>query len=89
MSEFPHFRKYKRSNHPALIIGLAKIKKEADGFLYRKTSHSPGVSKKKCDKIDPNPNPNDNRPMYIEKRKRADFKFRFGEKLNWKFPQKK
>ena len=89
MLEFPHFRKYKRSNHPALIVGSATIKKNDDGFLYRKTSHSPGVSKRSSEKVSPNPNPKDPNPMYIEKRKRADYRHKFGEKLNWKLPQKK
>lgn len=87
MSEYPHFRKYTKSKHPALIVGSAKIEKQDDGYLYRKTSHSSKMSKK-SEKVYPNPNPKDPKPMYIEKRKRADYRNKFGPKLPWKFPQK-
>ena len=85
----PHFRKYKRNGHPALIVGEAKIKEEKDGFLYRKASHSKKLTTKTYEKVFPNPNPKDPRPMYIEKRKRADYKKQFGPKLPWKWLQKK
>ena len=84
MSIFPHFRRYKKSNHPALIVAEAKKDKEKDSYLYRKTSHSPKLTTRSYDKISPNPNPKDDRPMFIEKRKRVDYKKNFGPKLLWK-----
>lgn len=89
MSLFPHFRMYRKNKHPALILEEAKIKKPKDGFLYRKASHSKELTKRSCEKISPNPNPNDPNPMYIEKRKRVDYKYKFGPILNWKLPKKK
>ena len=89
MSIFPHFRMYKRNNHPALILGTAKIKKSDDGFIYRKASHSKGLTQRGYEKVSPNPNPKDPNPMYIEKRKRVDFKERFTTILPWKYKQKK
>ena len=44
-----------------------------------------GVSKKSVEKVFPNPNPRDPDPMYIEKRKRKDFKHKFGPILGWKY----
>ena len=88
MSTFPHFRIYKRNKHPALIVSEAKIKVEKDGFLYRKVSHSPKMTKRGIEKVSPNPNPEDKRPMFIEKRKRKDFKKMFGPKLTWKYTKK-
>jgi len=89
MSIFPHFRFYKKNNHPALIVGNAKIREHNDSYLYRKTSHSSKITKRGSEKVYPNPNPLDKRPMYIEKRKRVDFKYLFGPKLNWKYNKKK
>ncbi len=88
MSIFPHFRIYKKNNHPALIVESAKKKKEGDSFLYRKASHSNKLTKKGYEKVFPNPNPKDNKPMYIEKRKRIDYKIKFGPILPWNFLQK-
>lgn len=85
MSFFPHFRIYKRSKHPALILGNARIKKSKDSYLYQKTSHSEGVTNKGYKKIFPNPNPRDKEPMYVENKKRVDFKEKFGPKLPWKY----
>ncbi len=89
MSIFPHFRIYKKSKHPALIEGYAKIETPKDGFIYRKTSHSKGLTKRGYEKVSPNPNPKDPKPMYIEKRKRVDFKDKFTTILPWKYKQKK
>ncbi len=89
MSFFPHFRIYKKNKHPALILGYAKIEKRRDGFIFRKASHSPNITKRGVDIIDPNPNPKDQKPMYIEKKKRVDYKKKFGDKLPWQISQKK
>ncbi len=87
MSIFPHFRMYRRNKHPAMIIGEATINKEKDGYMYRKTSHSEGLTKKGFFVITPNPNPKDDRPMFVEKRKRRDYKHKFGPKLPWNNPK--
>ena len=88
MSEFPHFRIYKRSKHPALILNHATKDREDDSFLYRKTSHSKGLTKGGFTTVSPNPNPKDKNPMYIENKKRVDYKIKFSKKLPWKFPKK-
>lgn len=88
MSIFPHFRMYKKSNHPALILDNAKKQKEDDSFLYRKASHSRKVASKGYEKVYPNPNKKDKRAMYIENKKRVDYKNKFGPILPWQYLQK-
>ena len=88
MEEFPHFRIYKKSKHPVLIVDHATIKKEKDGFLYKKASHSSGLTKRGFSVITPNPDPKDKKPMFIENRRRKDFKHKFGPRLPWKSPKK-
>ena len=91
--EFPHFRRYKKSNHPALIIGEQKGKKtdnqgracETDEYKYRKVMHNEKDGNSPNEKVNPNPNPKDPRPMYIGKRVRHDEKKNFGEKYPWKY----
>ncbi len=85
---FPHFRIYKKSKHPALIESYANIKNHHDGYLYRKTSHSPKLTHKGYEVIFPNPNPKDTSAMYVENKKRVDFKKNFSKILPWKFPKK-
>ncbi len=89
MGEFPHFRMYRKSKHPAMIVGDATINKDKDGYLYKKTSHSTGLTKRGFDVLSPNPDPKDDRPMFVEKRKRKDYKFKFGPKLPWRKPKSK
>ena len=94
---FPHFRKYKKSNHPALIVGEQKGKKtdnqgkehETDEYKYRKVMHNEKDGNSPNEKVFPNPNPKDPRPMYIGKRVRHDEKKNFGEKYPWKYPSTK
>ena len=91
---FPHFRKYKKSNHPALIVGEQKGKKtdnqgkerETDEYKYRKVMHNEKDGNSPNEKVEPNPNPKDPRSMYIGKRVRHDEKKNFGEKYPWKYP---
>lgn len=95
--EYPHFRKYKKSNHPALIVGEQKGKKidnqgreyETDEYKYRKVMHNEKDGNSPNEKVEPNPNPKDQRPMYIGKRVRHDEKKNFGKKYPWKYPTKK
>ena len=81
---FPHFRKYRKSNHPALI--LAEVNDNKD-YLFRRTSHQKSVARKKgYEEVNPNPNPRDPDPMFIEKRKRVDKKSNFYPRpYSWKY----
>ena len=78
---YPHFRYYKKANHPALIVG----EKSVDEYNFRKVMHSEKDGKKRNEKVYPNPNPKDKNPMYIGKRVRHDNKKFFGKKLPWKY----
>ncbi len=37
---YPHFRHYKKSGHPALIVGEQKREGEKDEYKFRKVMHS-------------------------------------------------
>lgn len=82
---YPHFRYYKKSSHPALIVG----KQPEEEYRYRKVMHSEKDGKRTNEKIEPNPKPGDPEPMYIGKRVRHDKKHNFEPKpLPWKYPKK-
>lgn len=81
---FPHFRYYKKSGHPALIVG----EQSAEEYKYRKVTHSEKEAGRKNEKVYPNPNPKDKNPMYIAKRVRHDKKKLFGGKLPWTYKKK-
>jgi len=84
--EFPHFRKHKPSNHPALITG----EKSSEEYKYRKVTHSEKEGRHLNEKVEPNPNPNDKKAMYIVKRERYDKKSKFSKwKYPWKYKKKK
>lgn len=83
--EFPHFRHYLKSGHPALIVGET----EPDEYRYRKVTHSEREGRHINEKVEPNPDPTDKDPMYIVKRTRHDKKKYFGKKYPWKYPPKK
>ena len=74
-----HFRRYKVSNHPALIVE----EHSADEYAYRKVTHSEKEGRHLNEKVDPNPNPRNPEPMYIVKRVRHDKKKNFS---SWKYP---
>lgn len=82
--EYPHFRRYKVNNHPALIVQ----EHSQEEYDYRKVMHSDHDGKHLNEKVEPNPNPADPKPMYITKRIRHDKKNRFDKKLPWKYPKK-
>ncbi len=82
--EFPHFRRYKKNNHPALVTGEHSEKE----YNFRKVTHNEKDGRHLNEKVYPNPNPKDPKPMYIGKRERHDEKNKFGEKLPWKYPKK-
>lgn len=75
---FPHFRKYKKSQHPAMITGEYSNTE----WKYRKVMHGDKDGKRSNDKFDPNPNPFDNEPMHVGKRVRHDNKNNFS---NWRY----
>ena len=83
--EYPHFRYYKKANHPALITG----EHSNSEYKYRKVMHSEKDGKRNNEKVYPNPNSNDSRSMYIAKRMRHDKKKNFSNwKYPWKYPEK-
>lgn len=82
---FPHFRRYKKSGHPALITSEFSDSE----YNFRKVMHGERDGRHLNEKIVPNPNPKDIRPMYITKRIRHDDKKYFGSKIkDWKYPKK-
>ncbi|MCM1043507.1 MAG: hypothetical protein NC548_43770 [Lachnospiraceae bacterium] len=82
---YPHFRYYKKSGHPALIVDEVNT----DSYRYRKVMHSSKDGNRNNEKIVPNPNPADKQPMYIARRKRVDKMTTFEDKpLPWKYPKK-
>ena len=82
--KFPHFRYYRKSGHPALIVGEHSEKE----YRFRKVTHSRSEGGRKNEKVSPNPNPKDPDPMYIVKRIRHDKKSYFRERLPWKYKKK-
>ncbi len=82
---YPHFRYYKRSGHPALIVGEHSPKE----YKYRKVMHSSKDGKRNNERVYPNPDKRDKEPMYIAKRVRHDEKNAFeAHALSWKYPNK-
>lgn len=87
--QYPHFRRYKVSNHPALILGEQKDEKEREEYVFRKVTSSPKEGRHNNEKVEPNPDTSKSTPMYIVRRKRHDLKTRFGKKYPWKYPKDK
>lgn len=79
---FPHFRRYKKSGHPALIVGeqVTDVKEE---YKFRKVMHGERDGDRLNEEVKPNPNRTDKEPMYIGKRVRHDEKKYFS---SWKYP---
>ena len=85
---FPHFRKYFKTNHPALIVGESVNEKQKEEFVYRKVTHSEKDGRHPNEKIVPNPNTKASTPMYISKRTRRDEKKFFSKWIyRWKYPK--
>ncbi len=82
VNDFPHFRKYYKSGHPALIVGEDKTHDDEE-WQFRKVMHSPKDGRHNNEMVFPNPNINDSEPMYIVKRVRHDSKRNFS---SWKYP---
>ena len=86
---YPHFRYYRKSGHPTLVVGEQRDENNTDEYRYRKVTHSERDGRHLNEKIDPNPNPKDPDPMYIGKRVRHDDKNNFElMPLPWKYPKK-
>ena len=95
---YPHFRYYKKSHHPALVVGEQSGEKtdnkgnvrKTDEYRYRKVMHRDRDGRHLNEKVEPNPDPTDNSPMYIANRVRHDEKDNFENKpLPWKYSPKK
>ena len=81
---YPHFRHYKKSGHPALILG-----EEKDEYHFRRVTSSPKCGHHTNEKIFPNPDKRRNTPMYIVKQHQKDKKKYFSSwKYPWKYPKK-
>ena len=93
---YPHFRFYRKSKHPALIVGeqkgikqTAQGEKQIDEYRYRKVMHGEKDGRHLNEVVYPNPNPKDDKPMYIAKRVRHDDKENFeNAPLPWRYPNK-
>ena len=83
--KFPHFRYYKKSGHPALIVSEHSEKE----YNFRKVMHNEKDGKRTNETVVPNPNPKDKKPMRIGKRIRHDKKKYFGSRLPWKYSKSK
>ena len=82
---YPHFRYYKKSKHPALIIGEQPVEE----YRYRKVMHSEKDGRHYNERVYPNPDKRDKEPMYIANRVRHDKKNNFEKiPLSWKYPKK-
>ena len=82
---YPHFRYYKKTKHPALIVGEQPVEE----YKFRKVMHSEKDGGRNNEKVYPNPDKRDSSPMYICKSVRHDKKNTFEEKpLPWKYPKK-
>jgi hypothetical protein len=89
---YPHFRYYKKSNHPALIVGeqTKKDNPSVEEYRYRKVMHGDKEGGRNNEIVYPNPDPNDPEPMKIARRVRHEEKENFELRpLNWKYPDKK
>lgn len=78
--EYPHFRKYFKSNHPALILSDQK-----DDYEFRRVTSSEFSGHHRNEKVEPNPDRTRKTPMYIVKQRQRDKKKRFS---SWKYPWK-
>lgn len=84
--KYPHFRKYKKSKHPAMITSEYSVNE----WNYRKVMHGEKDGRHTNEVFFPNPNPLDSKPMYVARRVRHDNKNNFSKwRYNWKIRNKK
>lgn len=82
--EFPHFRRYKKSGHPALITGEVE-----DNYNFRRVTSSEFSGHHRNEKVFPNPDKRKTTAMYIVKQRQTDKKIFFSKKkYPWKYPSK-
>ena len=67
-----HFRKYKKSGHPAYIVD-----EENEDFIFHRVTSSEKSGHHKNWKVEPNPDKNKKTPMYIVKQEQQDRKKHF------------
>lgn len=67
--EFPHFRRYNKSGHPALITDEFD-----DYYKFRRVTSSEFSGHHRNEKVDPNPDKRRDTPMYIVKQRQRDKK---------------
>ena len=85
---YPHFRYFKKSQHPALIVGEQKTEQKEE-YRYRKVMHGDRDGRHLNEEIYPNPDPKDPDPMHIARRVRHEEKKHFNDTpLPWKYPKK-
>ena len=83
--EYPHFRHYKKSGHPALILS----EESTDRYKFRRVTSSEFSGHHRNEKIEPNPDKRRKTPMYIVKQRQTDYKKNFSTwKYKWKYPKK-
>ena len=80
---YPHFRRYKKSGHPALILS-----EEKQDYHFRRVTSSEYSGHHRNEKVYPNPDKRKTTPMYIVKQRQKDKKKFFGKKYPWKYPNK-
>lgn len=81
---FPHFRHYKKSGHPALILS-----EEKQDYNFRRVTSSEYSGHHRNEKVYPNPDKRKKTPMYIVKQRQRDKKEKFSKwKYSWKYPKK-
>lgn len=85
---YPHFRYFKKSQHPALIVGEQKTEQKEE-YRYRKVMHGDRDGRHLNEVVYPNPDPKDPEPMHIARRVRHEEKKHFNDTpLPWKYPKK-
>ena len=85
---YPHFRYFKKSQHPALIVGEQKTEQKEE-YRYRKVMHGDRDGRHLNEVVYPNPDPKDSEPMHIARRVRHEEKKHFNDTpLPWKYLKK-
>ena len=82
---YPHFRHYKKSGHPALILSEETEEK----YKFRRVTSSEFSGHHRNERIEPNPDKRRKTPMYIVKQRQSDYKKNFSTwKYPWELPKK-
>lgn len=82
---YPHFRHYKKSGHPALIL----YPEGEEKYEFRRVTSSEFSGHHRNEKIEPNPDKRRITPMYIVKQHQTDLRKNFSSwKYPWKYPKK-